>query len=244
MKFPPYILNRLRRDPPLGCIVTGSTPVIAFGDLFSARVATLGLNPSNREFVDLDGRLLSGEKRRLATLESLRLERLSSATDQDAARIAEECATYFQRNPYRGWFDQLEPILKLFGASYYDGSACHLDLVQWATMPKWGRLTSEERRQLLVGDTPFLVEQLQHEGIRHLLLNGASVVTQFSNLLGVKLTELACIVEGGRYPTRIYRGELLRRVRVIGWTSNIQSPFGLTLRRRQLICEHLSFMTT
>ena len=95
----------------------------------------LGLNPSNLEFVGKTGRLLTGGERRLATLNSLGLRRLSCGSKRDAQQIADDCANYFdrERNPYRRWFDRLEPLLKAIGASYYDGTACHLDLVQWAT---------------------------------------------------------------------------------------------------------------
>jgi hypothetical protein len=42
------------------------------------------------------------------------------------------------RNPYRRWFDPLDQALRAaFGVSYYAGTACHLDLVQWATTPVW-----------------------------------------------------------------------------------------------------------
>ena len=35
----------------IGChVIAGSTPVVAFGDVRRARVATLGLNPSRAEF--------------------------------------------------------------------------------------------------------------------------------------------------------------------------------------------------
>ena len=45
-------------------VIRWSSPVPSFGDLSRSRVATLGLNPSNREFVDPDGQELSGAERR------------------------------------------------------------------------------------------------------------------------------------------------------------------------------------
>jgi hypothetical protein len=36
------------------------------------------------------------------------------------------------------WFDQMEEfVLTNTGYSYFDGTACHLDLIQWATDPVW-----------------------------------------------------------------------------------------------------------
>ena len=79
MVIPPYIETRIRRSPPeRSCIVPGSTPVLAFGDARSARVATLGLNPSRIEFLDKAGVLLEGDNRRLATHASLGLSDLKT----------------------------------------------------------------------------------------------------------------------------------------------------------------------
>ena len=45
----------------------------------SARVATLGLNPSRQEFLNRKGKLLRGPERRFATLEALGVESLQHA---------------------------------------------------------------------------------------------------------------------------------------------------------------------
>lgn len=69
--LPPQLVAMVRRVPPTGApVVRGSVPVVAFGDPERAEVATLGINPSHREFAE-NGVLLSGQQRRLATLESL-----------------------------------------------------------------------------------------------------------------------------------------------------------------------------
>ena len=44
-------------------VIPWSCPVPAFGDLSTSFVATLGLNPSNREFVDKAGNELEGASR-------------------------------------------------------------------------------------------------------------------------------------------------------------------------------------
>ena len=66
---PDYVVAMVRRSPPeQSSVAPGSTPVVAFGDPTRAEIATLGINPSAREFVE-DGRLLTGDHRRLATLD-------------------------------------------------------------------------------------------------------------------------------------------------------------------------------
>jgi hypothetical protein len=55
------LYERLRRAPSAST-VPGSLPVLFFGDLFSARVATVGLNPSNQEYTTRDGAMLTGSR--------------------------------------------------------------------------------------------------------------------------------------------------------------------------------------
>jgi len=52
-------------------VIRWGAPVPSFGDLSSSLVATVGLNPSNREFVDVAGHELRDTYRRFHTLGSL-----------------------------------------------------------------------------------------------------------------------------------------------------------------------------
>jgi hypothetical protein len=130
----PYIEERIRRlAPPDCCIVPFSTPVVSFGDAESPSVATLGLNPSRVEFLSNEGALLVGENRRLSNHVSLGTDNLASAPRSVVDQVLEDCNGYFKRQPYWRWFDRLTPTLAACNASYREGSACHLDLVQWTT---------------------------------------------------------------------------------------------------------------
>src|SRR5690348_5636215 len=60
-------------------VIHWGCPVPSFGNLSTAKIATLGLNPSNREFVDKNGRELDGVHRRFHTLNSLGLSKWSDA---------------------------------------------------------------------------------------------------------------------------------------------------------------------
>jgi hypothetical protein len=214
--------------------------VVAFGDVRSASVATLGLNPSRVEFLDRRGDELTGRDRRLETLRSLGVDDLSTASDAAVAQVFSSCNAYFHRNPYRGWFDQLESILAAVGASYYSGSACHLDLVQWATDPVWGQLRPASVRQDLVeDDAGFLMQQLENEQIRLLLLNGKGVADQFEQALGTPMEEVSQIPTG-RAPARISVGTTRSGVLVIGWSTNLQSSFGVTNVLRKQIARHVT----
>lgn len=223
-----YIVERLRRPPSAPQIVAGSTPVLSFGDPSTATVATLGLNPSRQEFLDKDGRELTGAARRFETFASLGVSSLSSAPTETLQRVVGACNGYFQANPYRRWFDQLEKILNKVDASYYAGSACHLDLVQWATDPVWGELKDRVLRdQLLADDASFLRQQLAARGFRLLLINGSGVSQEFERAFGMTLRPVGSVV-GGTVTARLSVGRLRLGLKVIAWSVNLQSSFGVT----------------
>ena len=220
-KIPDYINKRIRQPIPSGlCVVPGSTPIVAFGDARTAKVATLGLNPSSLEFQDRSGNDLVGCFRRLATHSSLGVEDLANAPPATIAQVLKECNSYFECNPYE-WFNDLELILNACGVSYCDGSACHLDLVQWATKPTWTNLPSTVRSCLLDSDLPFLKEQFRNENIELLLVNGKRATKEFENAFCTELKEL-CPVEISGKPTCLFEGVILGRVRVIAWSAFLQ----------------------
>ncbi len=158
------------------------------------------------------------------------------------SQVLRDCDTYFERNPYRRWFDQLEPILSQCGASYYDGTACHLDLVQWATDPTWNRLPNEIQRGLLASDVRFLVEQLDRENIRLLLLNGRGVIDQLRDNAHAELVEVSELSGLARISCRLFVGTFFGRIKIVGWSTNIQSSFGVTRELREEIARRVGLL--
>jgi hypothetical protein len=129
------------------------------GDHTRARVATVGINPSSREFQDGRKRLLPDDAKRLADLDLLEAESSSDLPDPAVATVMKWCRNYFQHHPYTRWFDKLNALVRGAGADFYDGTACHLDLVQWATDPVWGAFPKADaavQAHLLAEDAPFL----------------------------------------------------------------------------------------
>lgn len=233
--------QRARSEPPVQCsgsVLPCSTPVVAFGEWASARVATLGLNPSLAEFVDRFGLELDGDNRRLETRSSLGTARLDELSDPQVRRLLESCRGYFHRQPYRRWFDVLEQVLEPLGASYYDGSACHLDLSPWATDPVWARLTPATRQELLRDGTPFLLEQLRRGFIHVLLLNGSGVVSAFEAATGAELNLRGHDLVEGPLRSRFWAG-WFGGIGVIGWSVNLQSSFGVTSTFRAALAERV-----
>ena len=212
---------------PVAEVVHGTTPILAFGDPRHAKVATLGINPSGKEFV-VDGRLLAGARRRLATLESLGAQSALRLTDEQIRTVIKECASYFQpnRNPYRRWFDPLDKILRTgLGVSYYDGSACHLDLVQWATDPVWGELPDGRiKKALLREGLPHLRNQLKFGKIRLVVLNGREVLDQVA-AVGLARLESSSTLRVGTLSCSLYSGEG-EGVRFVGWSTSYLNRSG------------------
>jgi hypothetical protein len=235
---PDYIEQRLRHEPPANCkIIERTTPIISFGDVAHARVATLGLNPSRREFYE-HGSELDGPKRRFETLDSLGVPSLVDASGEHLERVIGRCYSYFHGYPYRDWFDQLEAVLRPIGVSYYDQSACHLDLSQWATDPTWGRLSSNVQATLMAEDAPFLRRQLEHEHIELLLINGNGVTHGFRRAFGITLIEQERVSDA-TVTTRISTAKL-GRIQVVAWSTNLQSAHGVTNELRRKVRESVA----
>jgi len=231
-------------DPDIlaSAIIPWGSPVPSFGDLAVSRVATLGLNPSNREFVDEGGNELDGQNRRFHTLRSLGLRSWSQATSNHCHLIEDACRRYFSSNPYDGWFRKLDRLISGMGTSYYSGSACHLDLIPYATTCKWTELTTAQREILLhrVGDTLGVL--LRGSPVRLLILNGRTVVDRFEAMANTRLKRM--VFSNWALPRRSepdvqgvgYEGvvdvvggiPLGRSIAVLGFNHNIQSSFGVT----------------
>ena len=232
-------------------VIPWSCPVPAFGDIRQSLVATLGLNPSNREFVDDVGMELDGPRRRLHTLNSLELNRWSDATTDHLEQIDTACRDYFLRNPYNGWFCSLDAILLGAGCTYYGerANACHLDLIPYATECKWAELSARERSSLMAFAGDALAYLLRDAPIRLLLLNGRTVVENLQNIAGVTFDRAEMRnwtlprLRGGGVAGYAFRGiitqlagiDLGRPILVLGYNHNIQSSFGVTAKVKSKI---------
>jgi hypothetical protein len=225
-------------------VIRWGCPVPSFGDLSSSRVATLGLNPSNREFMDELGEELEGTFRRFHTLKSLGITSWSDVDARHLCLILESCRTYFLGNPYDRWFKRLDEVVSGADASFYDQSrrACHLDLIPYATARKWTELTSHQRASLLSVAADTLGLLLRDSPVRILILNGRSVVEQFQDIAGMRLEseqmpawslarqpKAAVMGVGYRGVVRALSGiDLSDEILVLGYNHNLQSSFGVT----------------
>ncbi|QYJ67721.1 hypothetical protein [Flavobacterium litorale] len=225
-------------------VITWGSPIISFGNITNSKIATLGINPSNREFVDAQGLELKDDNRRFHTLDSLGIMDWSEITDKHLNKISETCNEYFNRNPYDNWFKKLDYLISGASLSFYFPlyNACHLDLIPYATSRKWSELTTEQRFLLLELGSDFLGNLIKNSEIEYIVLNGQTVVDNFERVTCTKLkrqemdawslkrkntTDVMGYSYTG-YIDRIGNVNLNRQIKVLGYNHNIQSSFGVS----------------
>lgn len=245
------MLNHLSNDDLVKSeVIQEGAPIISFGKTSISKIATMGLNPSDQEFYGKDGIELNGIYRRFHTLSSLGIKSWKNATEYEIEKILIACEEYFFRNPYDRWFKSLNNIISGTGASYYDAfnSACHLDLVPYATKTKWGNLSERQKKHLLEIGSKFLADIINDGAIEVIILNGKSVVKNLEDMIGFQLSKKeykswslpradGC-VRGEAYRGTIeFLGEnkLDRPIKILGYNHNIQSSFGVTNEAKNAI---------
>ncbi len=225
-------------------IIEWASPIPYFGDPSKSSIATVGINPSNREFVNPNGFELTGNERRFETLNSLGISNWNSLKQDHLYKIYTSCTEYFFNNPYDAWFKVLDKILGQTNFSFYSSlfHACHLDLIPYATEKKWAYLSTRQKAELLKASKRFLGETVKNSPIMILVLNGKTVVDTFSKMTDISL--LSYPKEEWTLPRNsgpgvsgiAYKGELStisgvsmdRKIKVLGYNHNIQSSFGVT----------------
>jgi len=254
------LLHRFN-DPELEAanVISWSSPVLSFGNLSTSKLATVGLNPSNREFVDTQGNELAGTARRFHTLKSLSLRHWADAAQHDLEAIIKFCEEYFLRNPYDGWFKQLDYIISGSSFSYYfpSAQACHVDLIPYATSSKWMELTTTQRLSLLEhsGDTLGLL--IKDSPVEVLILNGRTVVENMERITNVQFEKTHMPQwtlprkNGDGIVGIAYQGfinsiggvPLSQELLVLGYNHNIQSSYGVTTEVKTAIRNWISEST-
>ncbi len=222
------VYERLRRagNP---ATVPGSLPVTCFGDLWTARVGTVGLNPSWKQYLSKDRTELVGKDRHLETLRSLGARERGELTDAQCERAITTMRGYFGPDkPVYSWFAGLSRVVEGFGASFRDGSAAHLDLVQEVTDPFWSNVLKADRdagAAMLDADLPFLRWQIEAFALSAVICTSRTVLDAV-----VRITA-AEVIETGTFAKRrwtIAQAKLNKQaVAVVGWNIPLVRQPGL-----------------
>ena len=88
---------------------TPIVPINFFGNIYKAKIITVGVNPSANE---------------------LRTNNWHSTMNNQ--EIMEKLIHYYQNNPHP-WFKTWEQALNQIDYSYYDGTTAHVDICPWGT---------------------------------------------------------------------------------------------------------------
>ena len=228
------LYERLRR-PVNPDTVSGSLPVLFFGDIDKATIATVGINPSYQEYLDPKGQPLPEGRRRFETLKSLDAPTRAALTDEQCERAISDMRSYFQpgKPVYNKWFGSLDLVTQAMGYSYVKSEVVSLDLIQEATDPIWSDLKKKypnEVKELLAADLPFLRWQLATFPLLAVVCNGMTPLRCVCSLLD-KPVSVDTIVRGqvGGKTWYATRGLVASRALIIvGWNTPLTQPPGLT----------------
>ena len=233
-QFPDFILNRIGVPSLSKYVVSGSTPVPFFGNFPDASIYTIGINPSHQEFLSSSGKLLSLQEKRLSDFETLKVNTYGGINPigvSQSVEIFKSCLSYFYNKPYK-WFSVLDEVVnKPLQASYFNGTACHLDLVQSATSPVWGQILKQDAvgaRHLLESDLLFLIQQIHwlqknNENLRGFFLSGRTVVESLSDTFNLEFVGKTQ-VSGKDTQYSLYKGQY-EDIAVFGTSMNVPDVY-------------------
>lgn len=88
-------------------------------------------------------------------------------------------------------------------------------------------MTPDQKKILIEDGRSFLEYQLDSDSLKMILLNGRTVIDSFKEWSDVELNKTQFEIRQGRN-IDIVTGMYKNRVRIIGWSLNIQSSFGVS----------------
>ena len=175
--------------------LTGVCPIVWFGALNTdgPKVITFGCNPSDKEFLDKNHRLLVNP----------RFPKYFANTPLNIIKnIEEDDNEYFENNPYLSWFNSI----RNFAAMYYniaESSCIHIDALPFATSVKFTNLRNNTMPQVSnsvfsnFGDvldwggdfTRRLLEQIViHDNVKGISIVGGVSIRRFEKIFADYIT--------------------------------------------------------
>lgn len=250
------ILSFMERNDISRYIIKIGSPILYFGNIHQAKVATLGINPSDKEFFNNDKDELSGDVRRFHTLNSLGLNSWSDITEDDYYKIIKTFDNYFINNPYNVWFKQLDYIMSGCDISYYFPyrNAIHLDLSPIATYYKWSDIPNHIRKIMLDSGIDTLTQLIERSHIKTIILNGHTIIKYVEALSNIHFepilnNSLDIPRSNGRVKGIVYKQHISRignkplgrEITLLGYNHNLQSSFGISKQIKDNIKQWLAY---
>lgn len=221
-------------DSASDLIIKDYAPILYFGDIMNSRIATVGLNPSDKEYYDSLGQSYD----RFFNKENLQVDSWSNISNEKIDQIKNSFDFYFNHRPYKNWFNRLEDLLVDGQFSYYFpyNNIVHLDIIPVATKDKWGSLSFSEQDFLINQFGNYLEYLITESYIEVCILNGQGVVDNFQKVFGQLIDKKYVeqwniktknkVVKGKSYRTILKAKD--KKILVLGFNHNIQSSFGVS----------------
>jgi hypothetical protein len=214
LKYPPHFYDRLRKRPG-EYSSPDSLPVLFFGEIFKANIATIYLNPG-------------ANLRCMKSLSELGASSRESLSDEQCDRVIEAMERYFQclGGDLGRFWSRLERVTKVMGFDYGEGGGAHLDLVQESTQPAWSSLPEHVQASLWNSDSHFLAWILEDFRFQVLVCNGKTTLKCVESL--VPNAQRVDSGKLGRLTWYAGTGYLGRRlIGIVGWNIPLGRPTGL-----------------
>jgi hypothetical protein len=159
---------------------------------------------------------------------------------ENAEKIYDSCINYFSNNPYN-WFEKIEKTINsAFNTSFYNSSAAHVDLVQWATDPVWSLVEKKDptiARHLIEIEKPLLLEHLSwlkrtNSQLSVIFLSGRTVISNLTEEFNLKSSGMTK-VRGKNRQNELFTG-VFQDVKVFGTTMNVSDSYTSNAHRMYL----------
>ena len=213
------LLDYISRPIPQGIpIVPQSIPIVFFGEIEKARLATIAINPSNREFTNTKHEIFPPNKKRFVDRDILGVSDNDTLSLKQAEMVYQSLCNFFHKRPYMQWFGQLEKLFLEANLSYFKGDIINLDISPWATSVKWSNLTEEQRSDLVSHGGKLLQTILNAGQLRCLFVNGKTAIDHVSRHI-TTLTSHSVIQLNRR--CEIFVGKY-NNLKIVGWSNYLQ----------------------
>lgn len=187
------IIEYTQKPLPVGLdIVEQSVPICFFGNIETAKVATIGINPAPNAF---------SSNSTLPDRDDFPVRDNDYLSIEQATTVYNALLTYFNR-PYHSFFKKLETfVAPVLNCHYSDGTMVHIDIVPWATKSCWTNIQDKKKQALITEYKDLFVKIIVESDIKQFFVNGSSIKNQLQEVLNLNWIDK--IIKTGKKNTTI-----------------------------------------